>query len=337
MRTIKLIAAVISAAVIMAGCSGSNSSKSGEPVSAAPQTVVSSSQQSRTTAAETVSTTAASTQQQITTATQQTSSALNINSNVKAAAIYSPDDNRFIFGKAKDTKVPMASTTKLMTALVALKYLSPDSIITAGSELSLVHPESSLCGLYPGCSLTLSQALYGLLLPSGNDAAYTIAVNTARRASGDQTLTDANAVKYFCTLMNSYANELGMTSTHFVNPEGWDDPNHYSTAADMIKLACCALENETIKTVCSTQQYNFTTPAGGNLQWINSNKLIDKQSAYYTPGVFGMKTGTTQNAGSCLITAYKTNGKTFICAVLGASTDDDRYIATRTILNAYAK
>ena len=135
--------------------------------------------------------------------------------------------------------------------------------------------------------------------------------------------------------MNDFAQELGMTDSHFVNPDGWDDPQHYSTAADMVKLAEYAL---TVPEICETMKTAYKTvsfSAGGYATWTNNNYFVIPGSNYYSPDALGMKTGTTENAGYCLITAFKRNSKTYICLAMGCNTDYDRFDLTQKLLESY--
>ncbi|WP_028504859.1 D-alanyl-D-alanine carboxypeptidase [Ruminococcus sp. FC2018] len=251
------------------------------------------------------------------------------------SAVYCVESKTYNFGKNLESRISIASTTKLLTASVALKYMKPDAILTAGSELGLINPQSTTCYVYYGCEMSLSDLLGGLLIPSGNDAAYVIAVNVARAQQPGKQLSDKEAVDHFCKLMNDFAQELGMTDSHFVNPDGWDDPQHYSTAADMVKLAEYAL---TVPEICETMKTAYKTvsfSAGGYATWTNNNYFVIPGSNYYSPDALGMKTGTTENAGYCLITAFKRNSKTYICLAMGCNTDYDRFDLTQKLLESY--
>ena len=252
-----------------------------------------------------------------------------------SSAVYCVESKTFNFGKNLDTRISIASTTKLLTAAVALKYLKPDTILTAGSELGMIDPQSTVCYIYYGCEIPLSDLLAGLLLPSGNDAAYVIAANVARAQQPDKQMTDKEAIEHFCRLMNDFAQELGMTDSHFSTPDGWDDPQHYSTAADMAKLAEYVL---TVPEICEIMKTAYKTvyfSAGGYATWTNSNYFVIPESKYYSPDALGMKTGTTEKAGYCLISAFKRNSKTYIVLAMGCKDDLDRYDLTQKLLENY--
>lgn len=230
-----------------------------------------------------------------------------------------------LFSKNADLKVYPASLTKLVTACTALQYVPVDTVFTVGTEQSLVKPQSSLCLIQKGHKLTLHDLICGMLLASGNDAAYTVAVNTARFVYKDKDFSDEQAVKLFCHFMNEFAAQIGMSSSHFTNPDGWDDTDHYTTVNDLLKIAIYANENDIINSIVSCDKKYVVFASGQNITWKNSNKLLDKNSEYYYPFATGMKTGTTKNAGKCLIASANKNGKTVIAIVMDCKTEEQRY------------
>lgn len=254
----------------------------------------------------------------------------------KAAVFACADDEELLYYDNINERIAPASLTKLLTASVALHYLSPDTVITVGSEQNLVKSGSSLCLIRPGHRLKLYDLLTGMLMASGNDAAYTVAAATARAAKPDVQMTDTQAVVYFAELMNEYANSLGMKNSHFVNPEGWDNANQYTTVSDLLKLAAHAFSVPEIKSITGTYQKYVVFASGENITWTNSNALLNPNGAYYCADAVGMKTGTTANAGNCLIAAFERNGKTYISAVAGCKTNGDRYDLTLKMLANYA-
>lgn len=253
----------------------------------------------------------------------------------KAAAFACVDDEKLLYYDNINERIAPASLTKLLTASVALHYLSPDTIITVGSEQNLVKSGSSLCLIRPGHRLKLYDLLTGMLMASGNDAAYTVAVATARAVKPDASMNDVQAVDYFAELMNEYANTLEMNNSNFVNPEGWDDANQYTTVSDLLKLAAYAFSVPEIKTITGTYQKYVVFVSGENITWTNSNALLNPNSVYYCADAVGMKTGTTANAGNCLIAAFERNDKTYISAVIGCNSNSERYELTLKILSNY--
>ena len=174
-----------------------------------------------------------------------------------------------------------------------------------------------------------------MLMASGNDAAYTVAVTTARAVKTDTAMTDAQAVAYFSELMNSYASSIGMKDSHFTTPEGWDDASQYTTVSDLLILANHAFSIPEIKTITGTYQKKVYFVSGENITWTNTNALLDPNSAYYCADAVGIKTGTTASAGNCLIAAFERNGKTYLSAVIGCSTGNDRYELTLKMLSQF--
>ena len=242
-----------------------------------------------------------------------------------AYALYCVEDDFMIDSMNKDKLIAPASLTKVLTASVTLRYLKPDDVVTVGSELSLVNVGSSLCMISRGQRLTVYDLLIGLLLPSGNDAAYTLAVSTARRVSGDRDMPDRNAVELFCKMMNEMARELGMKSSHFADPDGWDDPAHYTTVSDLIKVTKYALTVPEIREIVATTERDVVFESGESITWYNGNLLLWEQSRYYNEYAIGMKNGATDDAGYCLIAVFEKNGKTYIDIVVGSEDIEDRY------------
>lgn len=242
-----------------------------------------------------------------------------------AYEVYCVEENRILIGENIYRKVAPASLTKLLTASVALKYCGADEVVTVGTELELVQPESSLCLIRKGHRLTMYDLLTGLLLESGNDAAYTVAVHVARKVSGLPDLRDRAAVRVFSDLMNDFAEEIGLRNTHFVNPEGWDDPRHYTTASDLTKIAKYALSVPEIREIVATRRSDVTFVSGETITWYNGNQLLYPDSDFYCEDAIGMKTGFTDNAGRCIIAAFENSGKTYIITLLGCTDLEWRY------------
>lgn len=201
-------------------------------------------------------------------------------------------------------RMPMASTTKIMTALVALEHC-PDLSIPVTVSADAVGIEGSSIYLKTGEVLTMQQLLYALLLESANDAAAAIAIEVA----GD--------LPRFAQMMNETAARLGLSDTHFTNPHGLDDPEHYSSAYDLALLTHYALSNPDFQKITST--YKTTIPLNGSegtRVLINHNKMLK----YYS-GSIGVKTGYTKRCGRCLVSAAERDGVTMIAVTLSAPDD----------------
>ncbi len=227
----------------------------------------------------------------------------NIVTNAKAAVLIEAETGRVLYSKNADVKLPMASTTKIMTAILSLESGDPDRKFTVDPEA--IKVEGSSMGLLEGDTVSKRDLLYGMLLPSGNDAANATAVAVS------------GSVDAFVALMNQKAHELGLNSTHFVTPSGLDDntKEHYSTAMDMARLAGYAILNNDFRAICSEKSVSLDL--GGRKLWLNNtNKLLGS-----CEGVFGIKTGFTDKAGRCLVTACERGDITLICVTLGDSTD----------------
>lgn len=243
-----------------------------------------------------------------------------IATDIKYCAVYDMEEQRFLYTKNADTHISIASTTKLMTCLVVLSVFSPDDIIEVGSEINLAKYNSSSSYIRQGDKMRVTALLAALLLPSGNDAAYTAAVNTARQHSGNYSMDNNSAVKYFCNLMVEEAKRLGCENTYFVNPEGWDDPNHYSTVYDMTKIALAAADNAVITSIANIHSNSFYFIEGSAQPgrfWENTNLLLNPGSIYYYEYAHGLKTGSTPNAGNCLVAFAEKDGRRLLVLAYG--------------------
>lgn len=207
-----------------------------------------------------------------------------------AAVLMDADSGRLLYDKNGEKRMLIASTTKLMTALVALEQggLQQEITVTGGHMA-----EGSSMYLRPGEKLTLETLLYGLLLSSGNDAALAV------------TECMGGAVP-FVARMNEKAAELGMENTHFANPNGLDDEAHYSTAEDMAKLAAAAMDDPVLRRVASTR----TARIGGRTL-TNHNKLLSR-----VEGCVGLKTGYTKAAGRTLVSCAERDGVRLVAVTL---------------------
>ncbi len=218
----------------------------------------------------------------------------------KGAMMVNADDGQVLYSLNPEQELPMASTTKMMTALIVIEDCKNlDAPVTA-SERAATIGESSIY-LQAGETLTVRQMLNGMLIPSGNDAAIALAE------------FDAGSVEAFVDKMNKRAQELGMTHTHYVNPHGLDADGHYTCAADYIKLAEELMKHPEIREIVSRSEYHIpqgSNPEGRDL--INNNHLMAKY-----PFINGIKTGYTDNAGQCIIISANKNGEHLILSYLG--------------------
>lgn len=227
----------------------------------------------------------------------------NINS--RYAVVYDRTSKTIIWGKDEAREVPMASTTKIMTAIVMLENVSNlDEEITVTKKAAGIG--GSRLGLKTGDEITYKDLLYGLLLCSGNDAATQIAISVGGSVEG------------FAEMMNNKAKELRLEHTHFVTPHGLDNDEHYTTAYELAIMADYALDIEEFAEIVSTKSYTVTIN-GHSKDINNTNELLG-----YLEGVNGVKTGFTNGAGRCLVTSASRNGFDIIVVVLGANTKKQR-------------
>lgn len=247
--------------------------------------------------------------------------------------VYDTKENKFLIASGQEnTKVYPASITKLFTAYVAMQHLQPTDKITAGDALGYVVAGSSVAKIKRGDVLTAEQLVEAMLLPSGNDAAYILACAAGRVIKNDPNLSAGTACRAFMDEMNAQAAALGMTGTKFQNPDGIHDPNHYSTFADLAILGKLSLSNETVIKYATTARDSITLH-GETLQWKNTNKLVDPRHSYYCPHALGLKTGQTPDAGSCLLSAFRYEGKELIIGVFGCPEEEDRFDDTLQLFN----
>ena len=239
--------------------------------------------------------------------------------NVTAAGLFDVKSCGTLYAKNVHNQLAPASLTKIMTALLALKYGHLDDVITASANVNITEPGAQLAGLKEGDKLTLDQALHALLMYSGNDASVAI----AEYISGS---TDE-----FCNLMNREAQELGATNTHFANPHGLSQDDHYTTAYDLYLIFNAAMKYDKFKEIIGMTEYTTTYSDKDGKQ----KEMNVRNSNYYITGdasapsnvsVIGGKTGTTNKAGSCLILlSNDQKGNPYISVILKAEDRDTLY------------
>lgn len=257
--------------------------------------------------------------------------------NFESAILYCIDTGSIVYEYNSQEKFAPASIAKLMTAVVALENLPSSECFTVGNELNLLKEHSSLCLISKGFKLSVYDLITGMLMASGNDAAYTIAVNTVRYAVSENAITDNEAIDIFSNMMNECAIRIGMKNSHFSNPDGWDSENNYSTAYDLCLLSEYALSFPEIKEIVSSHKKYIVFDSGQNITWENTNKLLDPDSEFYISSAKGIKTGTTKSAKHCLSVTFETNSRRYIGIILGCKTDSDRYTAAKNLYSIIKK
>lgn len=250
--------------------------------------------------------------------------------------VYILETGQFLMLKGEeDDRIYPASLTKLFSTYVALLHMNPEETVTVGKEVYTVSEGSSIAGLTPGDKLTVKQLVEAMLLPSGNDAAVVLAVATGRKLENNPKMSYTAAKARFVEEMNRWAKTFGLTGTHFENPDGYHNENHYTTCRDMQKIGQMALTNKVIRQAMATQkvvvdlQYDY--PGG----WKNTNLLIQPGSEYYNDAAIGIKTGYTRSAGYCLMSAFQIEGKTLMVGIFGCPETMDRFADAQKIYDAY--
>lgn len=221
----------------------------------------------------------------------------------KAAILMHADSGRVLYEKNADEHMLIASTTKIMTAIVVLEHCELDDLVEVDSRSAGI--EGSSMYLKAGESYTVEDLLYGLLLVSGNDAASALALHVA------------DSMEEFAELMNSKAAELGMTESSFKNAHGLDEEGHYSTARDMAKLAAYCMGNEDFARIAGTVSHTV-----GEQTLVNHNRLLREYD-----GCLGLKTGYTMAAGRTLVTCAERDGARYVCVTLNDPDDWDDHKA----------
>lgn len=228
----------------------------------------------------------------------------------RAIIVKDLETDTILYQKDAYIPLPIASTTKIMTALVASGYFQPNSVLTVNDGAKI---PGAKVGLFSGEDLTFRSLLYGMLLNSGNDAAFAIAENYPGRVLG------------FVSAMNKKAIELNLNNTHFENPAGFDSPNHYSSASDLSKITQEALKDSQLSRIFATKDTDIVSlDKKYKHQLRNLNKLLSQVS-----GVLGVKTGYTEGAKENLVTLVERGGHKVLLVILGS---DDRFGETTSLI-----
>ena len=231
----------------------------------------------------------------------------------RIALIYDRASGKILYEKNGNKQTPMASTTKIMTAIVVLENANLKDVVTIDSKAAGIG--GSRLGLKKNDKITVNDLLYGLMLRSGNDAAVALANYVGGSVEG------------FAQMMNEKAKEMGLTNSHFIVPHGLDNDGHYTTAYELAKMADYALKIDKFKQIVGTQ--NTTIYINGYAKAINNtNKLLGSVS-----GVYGVKTGFTNGAGRCLVTACKRDDLDIVTVIIGADTTKQRTADTIKLIN----
>ena len=221
-------------------------------------------------------------------------------SSAKSMVVLETTGNNVLYSKNENEKLPMASTTKIVTAITVIENCNDlDKLVKVPKSATLV--EGSSIYLREDEELTIRQLLYGLMLQSGNDAAHTLALEIGE-----------GSLEKFAELMNETAKKCGATNSNFVTPHGLDDKNHYITALDLAKITSYGLKNNVFKEIVSTKKFDIKATEKNNARTLlNKNKLLSSLE-----GCIGVKTGYTKKSGRCLVSACERDGMQVVCVVL---------------------
>lgn len=246
----------------------------------------------------------------------------NVSISAEGGILMDADSGAVLYGKSIHVPYFPASITKILTALIVIENCNLDDTVTfSHNAVYNVEADSSNANLEEGDTLTVRDCLYAMVLKSANEAANALAEHTA------------GSVEAFAAMMNAKASSLGCTDSHFNNPSGLNDPNHYTSAYDMALIAQAAFQNETFVAIDSTLYYDLppTRRNPDGLRIYPGHRMLKKNMAQYYPGIIGGKTGYTSLAGNTLVTCAERNGMKLIAVVLNGH--QTHYVDTKSLLD----
>lgn len=251
----------------------------------------------------------------------------------KAWAIADRASGAILYESNSDLPLEAASTTKIMTAYLVIRHAEHNPEVLEERVTFSARADNtvgSTSGLRAGERVTVRDLLYGLLLPSGNDAAVSLAEHFGTRLAGVSTTDPNDSFKLFIQEMNVAAKELGMQGAHYENPHGLSNETHVISAAGLLRLSHAALKSRLFREISQTRQFGCVAASERgyerNVVWKSTNQLLEIE------GYSGLKTGTTSAAGACLVSCGERNGDQLLAAVLGSSSSPARYADTRNLL-----
>ena len=240
----------------------------------------------------------------------------------ETAIVMDMDTEEILYAKGIDEKRAPASTTKILTAMLAIEKVPFETQITFTDEVNNIEAGSTHIGIKPGETLTMKDCAYAILLASANEVSSGVAEYIG------------TTVPAFVDMMNQRAKELGCTNTHFVNANGLYDENHYTTAKDLAIIAKAAFQNETFREVVKTPYYIVPkTNITDEERWLNNHHKMILQGSEYYEGCLGGKTGYTEKAGNTLVTYAERNGRKLVCALLADVNVVAQYTDTKALLD----
>jgi len=256
----------------------------------------------------------------------------SLNIKAKSAILFDANTGKVLYHKNAVEPVFPASTAKLLTALVALDWCMEQEEVTVGEELKLVASDSTVARLKKGQILTIRNLLEGMLVPSGNDAAYVTAAYVGKKSLKNENPSLKDSIFEFIRLMNEKAKSLGVVNSCFKTPDGYDAIGQYTTAYDMGLIGLAAADNKVIVEICNKSSARNVFVDGSDVTWNSTNSLIKKGSPRYYPYCMGLKTGTSTMAGKCLISLAKKGDKTVLAVVMN-SDSEGRWEDSRKLLD----
>ncbi len=234
-----------------------------------------------------------------------------IDLNAEAAILFDAETKKVLYYKNPVQAMFPASTAKLLTSLVALKMCTESEQVSIGDEITMIASDSTRANIREGEILTIRNLLEGMLLPSGNDAAYAIAAYVGRKSLDNPKASKEAAIAEFVRLMNEEAKNLGVKNSCFKTPDGYDAIGQYTTAYDMGLIGMEAAENDIILEITGKKSSRNIFVSGRDVTWYNTNQLLKTYSK-----TTGLKTGTSTMAGGCLVAAAESNGRKVVCVVM---------------------
>lgn len=242
-----------------------------------------------------------------------------ISVDASAAILLDSSTGKVLFYKNAVQAMFPASTAKLLSSLVILRYCKENEEVTIGDEITMIAPDSTTAGISQGQVLTIRDLMTGMLLPSGNDAAYAAAAYVGRKSLDNSKATKEEAIAEFVRLMNEEAANLGAKNSCFKTPDGYDAVGQYTTAYDMGLIGVTASKNDVITDISQKSSSRNIFVSGEDVTWNNTNKLITRYSGQFYSKAIGLKTGTSTMAGRCLIAAAENNGRKVVCVILDST------------------
>ena len=254
-----------------------------------------------------------------------------LNIEAEAAILFDAKTKEVLFYKNPIEAVFPASTAKLLTSLVTLDWCNETEEVTIGEEINMIASDSSQASIKVGQVLTIRNILEGMLLPSGNDAAYAAAAYVGKKSLQNIDATDEEGILEFTRLMNIKAKSLGVKNSVFKTPDGYDALGQYTTAYDMGLIGLAARENQVILEISQKSRSRNVFPSGEDITWENTNSLINKDKAKFYSKATGLKTGSSTMAGRCLVASASDNNREVLCVILNSSSSG-RYDDSITLL-----